>query len=416
MISFKPKSLNWFELNDTNIRDSGSRSRAIKPMYVAAVIGGAAAALLLVIIVVLFVYVLLLKCKKWPNKSSETGSSEAQVEWTKIVESSLAGDVSVSEQQGTRKFTLEELRQATKDFSESNLIGEGRFGLIYKGLLHDGNLVAIKRRSRPPQQKFVEEVRYLSSIRNRNLVNLLGYCQEDNLQMLVVEYLPNGSLCNHLYEHCKDSKAHVEFKQRLSIAIGAAKGLCHLHSLSPPLVHGDFKTDKVFIDESIAKVADAGFLRLIESTDDPGPSNVTSRFNAFLDPDFEETGAMTEKSDVYSFGVFLLELITGQEASELCSSRSREDLIQWVEECMSSNNYEGTVDPRLSGSFTREGMKELLRLTLQCINFSSRRRSDMRSVESELERIFEKEMKLTTVMGEGTAVVTLGSQLFTSST
>ncbi|CAN6467694.1 unnamed protein product [Victoria cruziana] len=372
-------------------------------MYVAAVIGGAAAALLLVITVVLFVYVFLLKCKKWPNRSSETGSSEAQ------------GDVCLSEQQGIRKFTLEELHHATKGFNESNLIGEGRFGLIYKGLLHDGNLVAIKMRSRPPHQKFVEEVRYLSSIRDRNLLNLLGYCQEDNLQMLVVEYLPNGSLCNRLYEHCRDSNAHLEFKQRLSIATGAAKGLCHLHSLSPPLVHGDFKTDNVFIDESIAKVADAGCLRLTESTDDPGPSNLTSKFNAFLDPEFEETGTMTEKSDVYSFGVFLLELITGQEASKLRSSRSAEELIQWVEECMSSNSYEGTVDHRLSGSFTREGMKGLLRLTSQCINLSSRKRPQVQFVVSELERIFEKEMKMTTVMGEGTAVVTLGSQLFTSS-
>uniref|UniRef100_A0A0E0L1S2 non-specific serine/threonine protein kinase n=1 Tax=Oryza punctata TaxID=4537 RepID=A0A0E0L1S2_ORYPU len=341
------------------------------------------------------------------NRNSETGSSDPStlVEWGKGGRSSSGPP----EHQGARQFSLDELSQATKSFSEANLVGLGSFGLVYKGLLLDGSVVAIKKRIGAPRQEFAEEVRKLSEISHRNIVTLIGYCQEGGLQMLVYEYLPNGSVSRHLYDTGKSSMTRLEFKQRLSIAIGAAKGLNHLHTLVPPLIHKDFKTSNVLVDENfIAKVADAGLVRLLRGYDDVGPSHGFSS-SVYQDPEVQSVLQFSESSDVYSFGVFLLELITGRDAACLISPDSRESLAQWIEGHFSSNEL---IDPRLGANFTSEGMKEFVGLTFQCLTPSSRRRPKMRLVATELDRILETEMSLTTIMGDGTAIITLGSTLF----
>ncbi|XP_010243553.1 PREDICTED: proline-rich receptor-like protein kinase PERK3 isoform X2 [Nelumbo nucifera] len=359
------------------------------------------------------------QCKKHRNRNSETSSSDpsAVVESNRRHGFSSEGATSIPEVQGVKQFTLEELEQATKHFSKGNLIGKGSFGLVYKGLLSDGTIVAIKRRQSAPRQEFVNEVLHLSEVKHRNIVTLLGFCQEDGSQMLVFEYVPNGSLSSHIYVFCclsdngQESITTLEFKQRLSIALGAAKGLCHLHSLIPPVVHKNFRMSNVLVDENfIAKVADAGISKLLERIEDPSSSSQTGG-NVFQDPEVRESRTFSEMSDVYSFGIFLLELITGQETLKINSLGSHESLMQWVKSCLHSNNF---VDHRLASCFTLEGMKNLTRLMFQCMNIVGKGRPKMDMVMLELERILENEMTLTTVMGDGTATVTLGSQLFTS--
>ncbi|XP_021634952.2 leucine-rich repeat receptor protein kinase HPCA1 isoform X2 [Hevea brasiliensis] len=363
----------------------------------AAIVGGTAG------VVLVAVFILLWLCKShfknFSNKNSETGSSDpyptALGEWNRRSRSSSAPSHPLFGSQGARQFTMDELEQATKQFNESSLIGYGSFGSVYKGLLHD-TIVAIKRRQGASREDFVTEVLYLSEIRHRNLVSLLGYCQERGSQILVFEYIPNGSICNHLYDKGLKSSTKLEFKQRLSIALGAAKGLCHLHGQNPPLVHNNFKTANVLVDENfIVKVAEAGISKLLEKIEEAGPS-YTSGVNVFQDPDF---------------GVFLLELITGQEAMHLGFLGSDESLIQWVASRLNSNNF---VDHRLVGSFTIDGIRDLIRLMLRCMSFPGIERPKMEMVVVELERIHEKEMQLTTVMGEGTATFIKGSELFTS--
>ncbi|KAK8281848.1 hypothetical protein V6Z12_D09G267700 [Gossypium hirsutum] len=388
---------------------SGSLQNMVK---VATIVGGAAGTLALMAVIMGFFW-FFKSCKSFSNRASETGSSDpsALTEWNRGVGPSSSAGPSLYGPQGAREFMLEELEQATKQFAESSLIGYGSFGLVYKGLLRDV-VVAIKRHPGIPRPEFVAGVMYLSEIQHRNLVTLLGYCQEGGSQMLVYEYLPNGSMCNHLYDTGREAPTRLEFKERLSIALGAARGLCHLHGLKPPLIHKNFKTGNVLVDEDfIAKVADAGVSMLLEKIEEASPS-YTSSVNVFQDPEVEVLGSFTETSDVYSFGAFLLELITGQdEAMHINYMGSNESLIQWVQSRLSCNDF---VDHRLVGSFTMAGIKDMIKLALKCMSFPGERRPDMNTVSIELERIRENEMEMTTVKGEGTAKIALGSELFAS--
>ncbi|THG02238.1 hypothetical protein TEA_004583 [Camellia sinensis var. sinensis] len=353
----------------------------------AAILGGAAGAVALVGIVIVVLWFFLFRNRS-VSRTSETGSSDPSIQGRRdVVELSL---------REARHFEVEELSLATKDFSDKSLIGEGKFGPVYKGMLNDGMLVAIKKRAGTPSQEFVEEVRYLSSIHHRNLVTLLGYCQENDQQFLVYEYIPYGSISIHLYGNAlsspsQDSQEKLEFKNRLSIALGAAKGLAHLHSLSPRLVHKDFKTTNVLVDENfIPKVADAGVRNFLGRVEVAGPSSLVAADEIFLAPEVKEFRRFSEKSDVYSFGIFLLELVQNYQESGKIST---------------------IIDQRLGNSFTAEGMGEFIMLMVRCVDPSSERRPAMSDVVMELDRILEKEMSLTTIMGEGTSIL-LGSYLF----
>ncbi|XP_031377021.1 probable leucine-rich repeat receptor-like protein kinase At5g49770 isoform X2 [Punica granatum] len=377
---------------------------------VVAIAGGVAGALLIAAALISLMW--FCRSKHPRNRNSETGSSDpsALAEWNRGGPSGSTARIS-----GPRQFSLEELEQATKQFDDSNLIGYGSFGSVYKGLLRDGTVVAIKRRPGTPRLEFIAEVSYLLEIRHRTLVTLLGYCIESGFQMLVFEYLPNGSISNHLYyavltETGQDPPIKLEFKRRISIALDAATGLYHLHSLKPPLLHRSFKTSNVLVDENfIAKVSDAGLSRLLERIEEAGPSSQTSA-TAFQDPEAGVSGIFSEMSDVYSFGVFLLELVTGVPAPDAESLGPHRNLMQWVESRQKSNNL---VDRRLLGTFTSEGIRDFIRLALLCIVLPGIKRPKMDMIVLELERIREKEMALTTFMGEGTAIITPGSELFT---
>ncbi|XP_020523000.1 putative serine/threonine-protein kinase isoform X6 [Amborella trichopoda] len=366
----------------------------------AALIAGAVGTLALVGIGIIFIYFCIFRKRNIPSNTSENGSSDTsvQVSHDRSIEILLTGHTPLaSDSQEARHFRLEELDLATKNFNEKNLIGEGRFGLVYKGLLHDGTVVAIKRRHAPPKQKFIDEVRQLCSIRHRNLVSLLGCCQERGQQMLIYEYIPNGSVSRHLYEQHPQTK--LEFKHRLLIALGAARGLDHLHAMNPPMVHKDFKTHNVLVDENfIAKVADFGVSDMLERVNDAGPSQMMG-VDTFMDPEVRKLGRLSDKSDVYSFGVFLLELLSGREAVKPQFPNNGPSLVQMAKTCLESEDITSIIDPGMGESFTAEGIKEMINLAIICVYPSRERRPMMHDVMAELDRILEKEMSLTTIMG-----------------
>ncbi|KAJ1422960.1 Serine/threonine-protein kinase, active site [Sesbania bispinosa] len=221
---------------------------------------------------------------------------------------------------GVRAFSYGELSSATNNFSSSAQVGQGGYGKVYKGILVDGTVVAIKRAqegSLQGEKEFLTEISLLSRLHHRNLVSLLGYCDEEGEQMLVYEFMSNGTLRDHL---SVTSKEPLSFAMRLKIALGAAKGLAYLHTeADPPIFHRDVKASNILLDPKFsAKVADFGLSRLAPVPDIEGivpghVSTVVKGTPGYLDPEYFLTHKLTDKSDVYSLGVVFLELLTGMQ-------------------------------------------------------------------------------------------------------
>ncbi|KAI4334404.1 hypothetical protein L6164_019102 [Bauhinia variegata] len=369
---------------------------------VGASVGGVVAALIVIVIVVI-VYICLMRVKRFIRQTSETASSVPSP-----VELGRGNNCAPSsyDTHKIRQITILELEQATRNFSESNIIGGGTFGLVYKGLLQDGSIVAIKRRLFALSPDFTHQVKHIARIHHLHLVTLLGYYEDSHQQLLVYEYLPNGNVGNHLYDNDGLPIGQLDIRRRLSIALGASKGLEHLHSLNPPLFHTDFRTSNVLLDEKFTpKVSDFGFYNLKNTVEQAGSS---SNIDCFIDPELNSPQYFTEKSDVYSFGVFLLELTCGREARYRNQSNSEENLVFQAKNCKDLDKF---LDITL-GDHEKLAAMKMMELALLCLEVNFRRPS-MRQIVDQLERIQQTEIApLHSYTIEEIGVVTLGSELF----
>ncbi|POO01253.1 Tyrosine-protein kinase [Trema orientale] len=378
-----------------------------KKRKVAAIIGGGVAALL-VVIIVLLVYICLMRIKKFIRRTSESESSVPSPpdEFERGNTSPYAVAFSPFDTDNLKELSILELGQATSNFSQNNIIGEGRFGLAYKGLLQDGSIVAIKRCLRPPTRSFFHQVKHIARVQHPHLVRLIGYYHDSYQELLVYDYLSNGNVGIHLYDNEGSPIGKLGIRQRLSIALGAAKGLGHLHSLVPPVLHMHFRTRNVLLDENfMAKVSDYGLTKLLVEGNHVGSS---SSIDCFLDPELDMPKNFSERSDVYSFGVFLLELISGREANARNQSNSGEYLVFQAKH---SEEFYEFVDKSLGGQ-AMHAAKQMMELALMCLDASERRPS-MKFIVEELERIQEGEIaRLSFELDSQIGAVTLGSELF----
>ncbi|KAH9332085.1 hypothetical protein KI387_004193, partial [Taxus chinensis] len=227
---------------------------------------------------------------------------------------------------GARWFSFQELKMATDNFSEGNEIGSGGYGKVYKGILAGpggGEMVAIKRAQRDSLQgstEFKNEIELLSRVHHKNLVALIGFCFEQGEQMLVYEYMPNGTLRDSL---SGKTGIYMDWRRRIRIALGSAKGLSYLHEhANPPIIHRDVKSENILLDGNLtAKVADFGLSKLVAdgSINAGGKGHVSTQVKGtlgYLDPEYYMTQKLTEKSDVYGFGVVLMEILTARHPIE----------------------------------------------------------------------------------------------------
>ncbi|ESW22200.1 hypothetical protein PHAVU_005G135500 [Phaseolus vulgaris] len=367
-----------------------------------AIIGSAIAALVVLVIVVT-VYICLMRVKKSMRQTSEVASSmpSPTVEMGRV----NTQHVTAFSPQNTRQLTILELEQATRNFSHNNIIGEGGFGVVYKGLLQDGSIVAIKRRLFALTPDFVVEVKQIAHIHHIHLVKLIGYYEDNHQQLLVYEYLPNSNVGSHLYDSEGLPVGRLNLWRRLSIALGASKGVEHLHSLVPPLVHTNFRTSNVLLDENYtAKVSDYGFCKLQAQVDRAGSS---SNVDCFLDPELNIPQNYSEKSDVYSFGVFLLELISGSEAHNKNMLHPDENIVFQAKNSVDLDKF---VDITL-GYQEKNGARQILMLALLCVDVTFRRPS-MAQIVLELERIQREIAPMYSQFNDEIGAVTLGSELF----
>ncbi|XP_027343381.1 probable serine/threonine-protein kinase PBL28 [Abrus precatorius] len=383
-------------LQEVQVKKPGGRRTA-------SIVGSVVAASIIIVIVVI-VYICLMRVKRFMRQASETASSmpSPTFEMGRVNNSQYVNAFSSHYTQNTRQLTILELEQATQNFSHNNIIGEGGFGFVYKGLLQDGSIVAIKRRLFTVTRDFIREVNQIGHIHHIHLVKLIGYYEDSYQQLLVYEYLPNGNVGNHLYDNEGLPIGRLDLWRRLSIALGASKGVEHLHSLVPPLVHTNFRTSNVLLDENYtAKVSDYGFSKFQSKVDQAGSS---SNIDCFLDPELNLSQNYSEESDVYSFGVFLLELISGCEAHNRNMSHPRENLVFQAKNSIELDNF---VDVTL-GDQEKHVATRMIKLALLCLDVTSRRPS-MAQIVHELERI---QREIVPQFNEEIGAVTLGSELF----
>ncbi|KAJ6810882.1 serine/threonine-protein kinase PBS1-like isoform X1 [Iris pallida] len=270
-------------------------------------------------------------------------------------------------------FTFRELAAVTKNFSPESFVGEGGFGRVYKGRLEStGQAVAVKQLDRNGLQgnrEFLVEVLMLSLVHHPNLVNLIGYCSDGDQRLLVYEFMPLGSLEDHLHDLPPDMEP-LGWNTRMKIAAGAAKGLEYLHhEAKPPVIYRDFKSSNILLDEGFhPKLSDFGLAKLGPDGDKSHVSTRVMGTYGYCAPEYAMTGQLTVKSDVYSFGVVFLELITGRKAIDNSKGHGEQNLVTWARPMFSDRRKLAKLaDPRLQGRYPMRGLYQALAVASMCI-------------------------------------------------
>ncbi|CAL9170726.1 unnamed protein product [Musa hybrid cultivar] len=288
---------------------------------------------------------------------------------------------------GARWFSYDELKQCTNNFAVSNEIGSGGYGKVYRGMLPGGQAVAIKRAQQGSMQgglEFKTEIELLSRVHHKNLVGLVGFCFDQGEQMLVYEFVPNGTLRESL---SGKNGVLLDWRRRLRIALGSARGLAYLHELAdPPIIHRDVKSSNILLDENLnAKVADFGLSKLASDNEKGHVSTQVKGTLGYLDPEYYMTQQLTDKSDVYSFGVVMLELITARQPIE-----KGKYIVREVKMIINANDEElyglkELMDPVIQNSIHLIAFKKFTELALRCLEESAGDRPTMSDIVKEIE-------------------------------
>ncbi|KAL8238193.1 hypothetical protein R6Q59_019274 [Mikania micrantha] len=324
----------------------------------------------------------------------------------KVVESKLVDTDSGSNASGTSRsdcasssenlsdlgwgkwYSLNELEIATVNFATENVIGEGGYGIVYRGVLFDGSVVAVKNllnNKGQAEKEFKVEVEAIGKVRHKNLVGLIGFCADGAKRLLVYEYIDNGNLEQWLHGDVGPISP-LTWDIRLKIAVGTAKGLAYLHEgLEPKVVHRDVKSSNILLDRKWnAKVSDFGLAKLLG----PEKSYVTTRVMGtfgYVSPDYASTGMLNECSDVYSFGVLLMEIVTGRSPVDYSREPGEMNLVDWFRGMVASRRGEELLDPKISVPPTSRSLKRVLLVCLRCIDMDANKRPKMGQIVHMLE-------------------------------
>ncbi|CAJ1946936.1 unnamed protein product [Sphenostylis stenocarpa] len=291
-----------------------------------------------------------------------------------------------------RKFTFNGLKMATRNFRPESLLGEGGFGCVFKGWIEEkgtapvkpgtGLTVAVKTLNHNGHQghkEWLAELNYLGDLVHPNLVKLVGFCIEDDQRLLVYEFMPRGSLENHLFRR----PLPLPWSIRMKIALGAANGLAFLHEEAQrPIIYRDFKTSNILLDaEYNAKLSDFG---LAKDGPEGEKTHVSTRVMGtygYAAPEYVMTGHLTSKSDVYSFGVVLLEMLTGRRSIDKKRPNGEHNLVEWARPVLGNRRmFYRIIDPRLDGHFSVKGAQKAVQLAAQCLSRDPKSRPLMSEV------------------------------------
>ncbi|XP_058209724.1 probable leucine-rich repeat receptor-like serine/threonine-protein kinase At3g14840 isoform X5 [Rhododendron vialii] len=288
----------------------------------------------------------------------------------------------------TGSFTLRQIKAATDNFDEANKIGEGGFGSVYKGLLSDGTVIAVKQlssKSKQGNREFVNEIGMISALQHPHLVKLYGCCIEGNQLLLVYEYMENNSLARALFgpEECQ---LQLDWPTRYKICIGIARGLAYLHEESRlKIVHRDIKATNVLLDKNLnPKISDFGLAKLDEEDDTHISTRIAGTYG-YMAPEYAMRGYLTDKADVYSFEIVALEIVSGRSNTSYRTKEYCLYLLDWALILKQKGNMMELVDPKLGSDFNKIEVTVMINVALMCTNMSPAVRPAMSSVVSMLE-------------------------------
>lgn len=278
---------------------------------------------------------------------------------------------------------LSTLRAATDNFAESNKLGEGGFGAVYKGVLSGGREIAVKRLSLGSRQGVSElktELVLVAKLQHKNLVRLIGVCLEQDEKLLVYEYMPNRSLDTVLFDSQRSKE--LEWGKRLKIVNGVARGLQYLHEESQlKIVHRDLKPSNVLLDIAYnPKISDFGLAKLFDVDQSQGVTSHIAGTYGYMAPEYAMHGQYSVKSDVFSLGVLILEIVTGRKNSSFDNSEQSVDLLSLVWEHWTTGKIEELLDPFLSRRAPQDEILKLVNVGLLCVQDSPADRPMMSSV------------------------------------
>ncbi|TVU20522.1 hypothetical protein EJB05_36735, partial [Eragrostis curvula] len=290
-----------------------------------------------------------------------------------------------------RRFTYGELENITDNFQR--VLGRGGFGYVYHGIMEGGTQVAVKLRSESSNQgvrEFLAEAQILARIHHKNLVSMIGYCNDGQCMALVYEYMPEGTLQEHIGGNRRDGR-YLTWRERLRIAFESAQGLEYLHrGCNPPLIHRDVKATNILLNENPeAKIADFGLSKAFDRKNEYVSTMMLVGTPGYLDPEYQATMQLTTKSDVYSFGVVLLELVTGRPA--ILRDPEPTNIIQWAQQRLAQGKIEGVVDAQMHGSYNVNSVWKVADIAFKCTADTSAQRPTMTDVVSQLQDCLELE-------------------------
>ncbi|XP_035841231.1 probable leucine-rich repeat receptor-like serine/threonine-protein kinase At3g14840 isoform X3 [Helianthus annuus] len=288
----------------------------------------------------------------------------------------------------TGVFTYKQIKAATDNFAESNKLGEGGFGSVYKGALLDGTLIAVKQlssKSKQGNREFVNEIGMITGIQHPNVVRLHGCCAEHNQLLLVYEYMENNSLAHALFDQ-DESKMEIDWPTRQRICVGIARGLAFLHEETTlKMVHRDIKAANILLDSELTpKISDFGLAKLNEKENTHISTRVAGTLG-YMAPEYALWGHLTYKADVFSFGVLALEIIAGKNNMK---SRPNEDYVSLLDLAVvlkEKGTLMDLVDPRLGSDFNKIEAERMIEVSILCTNQSPAFRPTMSEVVNMLE-------------------------------
>ncbi|PIN04900.1 Serine/threonine protein kinase [Handroanthus impetiginosus] len=314
-------------------------------------------------------------------------------------------------------FAYEEMKLATKHFRPDQVLGEGGFGIVYRGVIDDNvrlgyktTEVAVKELDREGLQgdrEWLAEVNYLGQLRHPNLVKLIGYCCEGDHRLLVYEYMASGSLEKHLFLRVR---AALTWHKRLKIALDAAKGLAFLHGVEKPIIYRDFKTSNILLDADFnAKLSDFGLARVGPTGDQTHVSTRVMGTYGYAAPEYVMTGHLTARSDVYGFGVVLLEMLIGRRAMDKSRPSREHNLVEFARPLLNqSKKLVRILDPRIEGQYSTKVLMKVANLAYQCLSQNPKGRPVMSQVIEILEPLVTQELsRERTIPQSGGSSVTL---------